>query len=92
MLKPFMLILFLFFLWAELPGWPLLTPLKVQMQKCDKCSREFCSTITHRRHIRVHHRLKKLDKVSLLFRKCNLFYLYVCINNFLCSNQAAFVC
>ncbi|KAL9409695.1 hypothetical protein AB3S75_048003 [Citrus x aurantiifolia] len=48
----------------ELPGWPLLTPLKVQMQKCDKCSREFCSTITHRRHIRVHHRLKKLDKDS----------------------------
>lgn len=48
----------------ELPGWPLLTPLKVQMQKCDKCSREFCSTINHRRHIRVHHRLKKLDKDS----------------------------
>ncbi|TXG70938.1 hypothetical protein EZV62_005873 [Acer yangbiense] len=48
----------------ELPGWPLLTPLKVQMQKCDKCSREFCSTINHRRHIRVQHRLKKLDKDS----------------------------
>ncbi|CAI0403106.1 unnamed protein product [Linum tenue] len=44
------------------PGWPLLTPLKVQMQKCDKCSREFCSSINYRRHIRVHHRLKKLDK------------------------------
>ncbi|CAI0546597.1 unnamed protein product [Linum tenue] len=44
------------------PGWPLLTPLKVQMQKCDKCSREFCSSINYRRHLRVHHRLKKLDK------------------------------
>ncbi|GAV79311.1 hypothetical protein CFOL_v3_22776, partial [Cephalotus follicularis] len=48
----------------DLPGWPLLTPLKVQMQKCDKCSREFCSPINYRRHIRVHHRLKKLDKDS----------------------------
>ncbi|CAN0891735.1 hypothetical protein LINGRAHAP2_LOCUS17141 [Linum grandiflorum] len=44
------------------PGWPLLTPLKVQMQKCDKCSREFCSSLNYRRHVRVHHRLKKLDK------------------------------
>ncbi|XP_039045263.1 uncharacterized protein LOC120184994 isoform X2 [Hibiscus syriacus] len=48
----------------ESPGWPLLTPLKVQMQKCDKCLREFCSPINYRRHIRVHHRLKKLDKDS----------------------------
>ncbi|XP_022724349.1 uncharacterized protein LOC111281037 isoform X2 [Durio zibethinus] len=48
----------------DIPGWPLLTPLKVQMQKCDKCSREFCSPINYRRHIRVHHRLKKLDKDS----------------------------
>ncbi|KAK8283837.1 hypothetical protein V6Z12_D08G120700 [Gossypium hirsutum] len=48
----------------EIPGWPLLTPLKVQMQKCDKCSREFCSPVNYRRHIRVHHRLKKLDKDS----------------------------
>ncbi|XP_015888857.1 uncharacterized protein LOC107423753 isoform X1 [Ziziphus jujuba] len=48
----------------ELPGWPLLSPLKVQMQKCDKCSLEFCSAINYRRHIRVHHRLKKLDKDS----------------------------
>uniref|UniRef100_A0A2P2L1U1 C2H2-type domain-containing protein n=1 Tax=Rhizophora mucronata TaxID=61149 RepID=A0A2P2L1U1_RHIMU len=43
-------------------GWPLLTQLKVQMQKCDKCSQEFCSSINYRRHIRVHHRLKKFDK------------------------------
>ncbi|KAJ7969925.1 putative C2H2-like zinc finger protein [Quillaja saponaria] len=48
----------------EVPGWPLLSPLKVQLQKCDKCSREFCSPINYRRHIRVHHRLKKLDKDS----------------------------
>ncbi|KAF5743522.1 hypothetical protein HS088_TW08G00106 [Tripterygium wilfordii] len=48
----------------ELPGWPLLTPLKIQTQKCDKCSREFCSPINYRRHIRVQHRLKKLDKDS----------------------------
>ncbi|GLT31191.1 hypothetical protein SLA2020_059430 [Shorea laevis] len=44
----------------DLPGWPL----KVQMQKCDKCSREFCSPINYRRHMRVHHRLKKLYKDS----------------------------
>ncbi|XP_044468699.1 uncharacterized protein LOC123198138 isoform X2 [Mangifera indica] len=49
----------------ELPGWPFLsTPMKIQLQKCDKCSQEFCSTINYRRHIRVHHRLKKLDKDS----------------------------
>ncbi|KAE8733911.1 putative receptor protein kinase [Hibiscus syriacus] len=48
----------------DIPGWPLLTPLKVQTQKCDKCLREFCSPINYRRHIRVHHRLKKLDKDS----------------------------
>lgn len=73
---------------TDLPGWPLLTPLKVQMQKCDKCSREFCSPINYRRHIRVHHRLKKLDKVScclgsmitlmLIFFEsfsCNFFFL-----------------
>ncbi|XP_044506231.1 uncharacterized protein LOC123225930 isoform X2 [Mangifera indica] len=49
---------------AELPGWPLLSTMKIQLQKCDKCSRELCSTINYRRHIRVHHRLKKLDKDS----------------------------
>ncbi|KAK9914279.1 hypothetical protein M0R45_038065 [Rubus argutus] len=48
----------------ELPGWPLHSPIKVQLQKCDKCPREFCSSINYRRHIRVHHRLKKLDKDS----------------------------
>ncbi|KAL2324549.1 hypothetical protein Fmac_023607 [Flemingia macrophylla] len=52
----------------ELPGWPLLSPVKVQLQKCDKCSREFCSPINYRRHIRVQHRLKKLDKDSKNYR------------------------
>ncbi|KAK1399523.1 Serine/arginine repetitive matrix protein [Heracleum sosnowskyi] len=47
----------------DLYGWPLPTPLKVQMQKCDKCSREFCSTINYRRHIRVHRR-SNVDKES----------------------------
>ncbi|KAI4324939.1 hypothetical protein MLD38_030380 [Melastoma candidum] len=46
----------------EYPGWPLLSPLKVPMQKCEKCSREYFSTINQKRHLRVHHRLKRLDK------------------------------
>ncbi|KAG6754524.1 hypothetical protein POTOM_042565 [Populus tomentosa] len=50
----------------DYPGWPLLTPLKAQMQKCSKCSREYCSSINYRRHLRVHHRLKRLDKVSFI--------------------------
>ncbi|KAK4384972.1 hypothetical protein Sango_2621200 [Sesamum angolense] len=48
----------------NLPGWPLMTPLKVQMQKCEKCSREFCSPINYRRHIRVHRRSLNVDKES----------------------------
>ncbi|XP_073130442.1 uncharacterized protein [Henckelia pumila] len=48
----------------DLPGWPLLTPVKVQMQKCEKCSREFCSPINYRRHIRVHRRSLNVDKES----------------------------
>ena len=75
MSKPCILIYCLPFFVAELPGWPLLTPLKVQMQKCDKCSREFCSPINYRRHIRVHHRLKKLDKVSLMSYSCDYVYI-----------------
>ncbi|XP_077241909.1 uncharacterized protein LOC143882280 [Tasmannia lanceolata] len=47
-----------------LSGWPLLAPSKVQMQKCDKCSREFCSPINYRRHIRVHRRSLNIDKDS----------------------------
>ncbi|XP_057817362.2 uncharacterized protein LOC131030525 isoform X1 [Cryptomeria japonica] len=43
-----------------LPGWPLLS--KVQMLKCEKCSREFVSPLNHRRHIRVHRRLLNLEK------------------------------
>ncbi|WOK94873.1 hypothetical protein Cni_G03578 [Canna indica] len=45
-----------------LPGWPLLSPPKVQMQKCEKCSREFCSTVNYRRHILVHRRSLNIDK------------------------------
>ncbi|XP_010241876.1 PREDICTED: uncharacterized protein LOC104586368 isoform X2 [Nelumbo nucifera] len=48
----------------DLPGWPLLSPSKVPMQKCDKCSREFCSPINYRRHIRVHRRSLNIDKDS----------------------------
>ncbi|XP_021765091.1 uncharacterized protein LOC110729635 [Chenopodium quinoa] len=50
----------------DLPGWPLLSPLKVQMQKCDKCSREFCSTINYRRHMRLHRRNLNIDKDSTM--------------------------
>ncbi|XP_010935860.1 uncharacterized protein [Elaeis guineensis] len=47
-----------------LPGWPLLSPSKVPLLKCDKCSREFCSPINHRRHVRVHRRSLNIDKDS----------------------------
>ncbi|KAF9613947.1 hypothetical protein IFM89_013482 [Coptis chinensis] len=45
-----------------LPGWPLMYPPKAPMKKCDKCTREFCSAINYRRHIRVHRRSLNLDK------------------------------
>ncbi|CAE6177109.1 unnamed protein product [Arabidopsis arenosa] len=48
----------------ERPGWPLLTPLKIQMQKCEKCSREFCSPVNYRRHNRMHRRQRKPEKDS----------------------------
>ncbi|KAL0452483.1 UNVERIFIED_CONTAM: hypothetical protein Slati_1226400, partial [Sesamum latifolium] len=48
----------------DLPGWPLMNPVKVQMQKCEKCSREFCSPINYRRHIRVHRRSLNVNKES----------------------------
>ncbi|XP_012858572.1 PREDICTED: uncharacterized protein LOC105977751 [Erythranthe guttata] len=48
----------------DLAGWPLMTPVKVQMQKCEKCSREFCSSINYRRHIRVHRRSLNVNKES----------------------------
>lgn len=47
-----------------LPGWPLLSPPKVQLQKCDKCSLEFCSAINYRRHTRVHRRSLNIVKDS----------------------------
>ncbi|KAL9163308.1 hypothetical protein ABFS82_06G032400 [Erythranthe guttata] len=46
----------------DLPGWPLLAPVKVQMQKCEKCSQEFCSPINYRRHSRVHRRSLNINK------------------------------
>lgn len=49
---------------SDLPGWPLLSPSKVQLQKCDKCSREFCSSINYRRHRRIHRRSLNVDKDS----------------------------
>ncbi|XAR71708.1 hypothetical protein NMG60_11018101 [Bertholletia excelsa] len=48
----------------DLPGWPLLSQVKVQMQKCEKCSLEFCSPINYRRHMRVHRRSLNIDKDS----------------------------
>ncbi|KAG6546741.1 hypothetical protein Mapa_011930 [Marchantia paleacea] len=39
---------------TDLPGWPLLSPSKMTLTKCDKCSREFCSSLNYRRHVRVH--------------------------------------
>ncbi|KAL0891042.1 hypothetical protein Bca101_015025 [Brassica carinata] len=48
----------------ERPGWPLLTPLKIQLHKCEKCSREFCSPVNHRRHSRMHRRPRKPEKDS----------------------------
>ncbi|CAA0834356.1 C2H2-like zinc finger protein [Striga hermonthica] len=48
----------------DLPGWPLMTPVKPQMQKCGKCSREFCSLINYRRHVREHRRSLNVHKDS----------------------------
>ncbi|CAN6210125.1 unnamed protein product [Urochloa humidicola] len=45
-----------------LPGWPLFSPPKVQLDKCTKCSREFCSSINFRRHTRAHRRTLNVDK------------------------------
>uniref|UniRef100_A0A0D9XH17 C2H2-type domain-containing protein n=1 Tax=Leersia perrieri TaxID=77586 RepID=A0A0D9XH17_9ORYZ len=47
---------------ADLPGWPLFSPPKLQLQKCTKCSREFCSSINYRRHTRVHRRTLQIEK------------------------------
>ncbi|KAH9625652.1 hypothetical protein KSS87_021678 [Heliosperma pusillum] len=59
---------------AYLPGWPLpmLSPMKIEMLKCDKCSREFCSTISYRRHRRLHRRKLNLDKDSAAKSRCML--------------------
>ncbi|KAH0667956.1 hypothetical protein KY285_029162 [Solanum tuberosum] len=46
-------------------GWSLSN---LKMQKCEKCSREFCSPINHRRHIRLHRRSSNSDKESRKYR------------------------
>ncbi|KAL6509298.1 hypothetical protein OROGR_022608 [Orobanche gracilis] len=46
----------------DLPYWPIIAPVKVPMQKCEKCSREFCSPVNYRRHIRVHRRSLNINK------------------------------
>ncbi|PIN22261.1 hypothetical protein CDL12_05017 [Handroanthus impetiginosus] len=48
----------------DLPCWPSMTPIKIQMQKCERCSREFCSPINYRRHIRLHRRSLNVNKES----------------------------
>ncbi|KAF8114044.1 hypothetical protein N665_0043s0112 [Sinapis alba] len=48
----------------ERPGWPLLTPLKIQLHKCEKCNREFCSPVNFRRHKRMHRRSTMPEKYS----------------------------
>lgn len=53
-----------------LPGWPLLS--KVQMIKCEKCSRDFCSHFNHRRHIRVHRRLLHFEKEDSQKKRADL--------------------
>ncbi|VFQ58301.1 unnamed protein product [Cuscuta campestris] len=52
----------------DIPGWPLLTSVKVQMQKCEKCSQEFCSPVNYRRHTRLHRRSLNFDKESRRYR------------------------
>lgn len=51
---------------ADSAGWPLL-PVNVPMQKCEKCNGEYYSPINFRRHMRIHHRLKKHDKVCFFY-------------------------
>ncbi|KAM3376031.1 putative protein isoform X1 [Capsicum galapagoense] len=52
----------------DITAWPLSYASKFQMQKCEKCSREFCSPINHRRHIRLHRRSLNFDKESRKYR------------------------
>ncbi|CAH8384463.1 unnamed protein product [Eruca vesicaria subsp. sativa] len=48
----------------ERPGWPLLAPLKIELLKCKKCTREFFSPVNHRRHSRIHRPSRKPEKDS----------------------------
>ncbi|KAJ7516972.1 hypothetical protein O6H91_21G007000 [Diphasiastrum complanatum] len=49
----------------DLAGWPLLSPAKIQMQKCEKCSQEFYSPLNYKRHSRIHRRLLHANKEDL---------------------------
>ncbi|KAK6786741.1 hypothetical protein RDI58_015266 [Solanum bulbocastanum] len=49
----------------DITGWSLSN---LKMQKCEKCSREFCSPINHRRHIRLHRKSSNSDKESRKYR------------------------
>ncbi|XP_049369446.1 uncharacterized protein LOC125834335 isoform X1 [Solanum verrucosum] len=53
---------------SDITGWSLSNPSNLKMQKCEKCSREFCSPINHRRHIRLHRRSSNSDKESQKYR------------------------
>lgn len=54
-----------------LPGWPLLSP-KIQMLRCEKCSQEFCSSLNHRRHTRMHRRRLNTEKEDLRKERENI--------------------
>ncbi|KAJ7571474.1 hypothetical protein O6H91_01G164300 [Diphasiastrum complanatum] len=58
--------------YASLTSWPLLSPSKVQMQKCEKCMLEFCSPINYRRHIRIHRRSLAADNEDFKKERPNL--------------------
>lgn len=53
---------------SDISGWSISNPSNLQMQKCEKCSREFCSPINYRRHIRLHRRSLNSDKESRKYR------------------------
>ena len=61
------------FVFTDLPRCPLLS--KVQMIKCEKCSRDLCSRLNHRRHIQVQHGLLNFEKVffaELIFQSVTI--------------------
>uniref|UniRef100_A0A7I4EZI7 C2H2-type domain-containing protein n=1 Tax=Physcomitrium patens TaxID=3218 RepID=A0A7I4EZI7_PHYPA len=57
---------------TDSPGCSLLPPSKVQLQKCEKCSREFFSPFNHRRHTRTHRRISQIEKEDLTVKRKNV--------------------